>query len=200
MKQLTYTSCVPGRSVSGSSGFQVRAVSPGLAPQQLWQASSYVGYKLPEGVVPCDEAVDTAPVRLAMFDTPNLGRVLIHGVYAGKEGDGHRQGNFFTHLLLGVPADFDAGVAISTWGSPFWKTRDDAGPVMLPETGPPPLGDKTLDLDQLADSRNQAMLRFLLNALLMPAIKDRRIILAAASPRSGTVPFCRHTGAAGLRS
>ena len=54
MKQLYYTSCRTGNSVNGSSGFQIRAVSPNLPPDLLRSAVGYVGYALPSNVMPSD--------------------------------------------------------------------------------------------------------------------------------------------------
>jgi hypothetical protein len=180
MKQLTYTSCVARRSVNGRSGFQFRAASRGIDAQQLTAAERLVGYSLPEGMTACDEAVGTGPVRLALIDSPGLGRVLLHSVYAGREGDSDRQGNIFTHLLLELPPEFDAGQAIRTWGSQFWKRHDGDGPVELDDVrtlvpGPP----DALDRRALRDGKVQGMLRFLLGALVLPVADDQRILLAA---------------------
>src|SRR5262249_7173991 len=97
MKQLFYTACKEGQSVSGRSGFQVRAVSPGLSVAQLEAAVRYAGYKLPRGMSP-ETRPDEAPVRLALLQTEELGRILCHGAYVGKDPTTDRFGNFFTHL------------------------------------------------------------------------------------------------------
>src|SRR5690242_16503403 len=117
MKQLYYTSCRTGKSLGGSSGFQVRAVSPEVPADRLRAAIAYVGYSLPVTVMPTESTAATAPVRLALLNTRDAGRLLCHSTYVGKDPMTGRFGNFFSHALLDVPLTLDAGQAIQTWGS-----------------------------------------------------------------------------------
>jgi GTPase-associated protein 1, N-terminal domain type 2/GTPase-associated protein 1, middle domain len=181
MKQLYYTSCRLGHSINGQSGFQVRAVTPGIDHLQLRAAVAYVGYKPPDSIPRTEDAVATAPVRLALLDTPDLGRILLHSVYVGREGEGTRGGNFFSHLLLDVPRELAAGDAIRLWRSAYWQCKDGDFHKNLAETALPSDGEAP-DLDParlLADERGQEMLRFLLDALLLPRHAKQRIFLAA---------------------
>lgn len=168
MKQLYYTSCRTGKSVSGSSGFQVRAVSPDLPADRLRAAIAYVGYSLPVNVMPSDTTVATAPVRLALLNTRDAGRLLCHSAYVGKDPMTGRFGNFFSHALLDVPAGVDAGQAIQTWGSNFWRRcDDDEGPNLGEVQELPAHGALKQTLVRfLASEPNRQMLRFALHALL----------------------------------
>lgn len=182
MNQLYFTSCRQHRSLNGQSGFQVRAASAGFDPTRLRAATSYVGYKLPDDFPPAEDAVRRAPLRLALLDTPELGRVLVHSRYVGQEGQGTRGGNFFTHLVADLPPEFSSRDAAGLWGSPFWREADgdDIG-VSLPEPVLP-FGAKPADFDAadfVADPARRDTLQFLLDALLSPANAGRRIFLAA---------------------
>ncbi len=180
MKQIYYTSCRLGHSVNGQSGYQVRAVTPGLEYPQLRAAIVYAGYKPPDSVAPTAEAIATAPLRLALIESPDLGRILLHSAYVGREGTGTRFGNFFTHLILNLPHTVTARDAARLWGSPFWQNRDGDLSKDLPEANLPCGEALGLDPKQLLrDERGQGMLRFLLDALLLPQHADRRIFLAA---------------------
>lgn len=183
MKQLYYTSCRLGHSINGQSGFQVRAASPGLDQSKLRAASAYVAYKPPDSLPRTEEAVATAPVRLALLDTPDLGRILLHSVYVGREGEGTRGGNFFSHLLFDGHRTVGAVEAIRLWGSDFWQGKDGNFDKVLPDAALPTNGPSA-DLDPtrlLETKRGQEMLRFLLTALLLPQHGSRRIVLAASA-------------------
>src|SRR5947209_15834854 len=98
MKQFYYTACKESQSVNGRSGFQVRAVTGGLSAAQLEAAVRYAGYQLPKGMNP-ETRPDQAPVRLALLQTKELGRILCHSVYVGKDPTTERFGNYFSHIL-----------------------------------------------------------------------------------------------------
>jgi hypothetical protein len=181
MKQLYYTSCRTGKSVGGSSGFQVRAASPGLPGDQVRAAVLYAGYSLPPNIMPSEATRITAPVRLALLDTPDMGRVVCHSAYVGQDPMTGRYGNFFSHLLLGQQGEVDATRAIQTWGSPFWHCQDDDGSTALQDVKELPtaagLGDADL-LRFLGQKKHKEMLQFVLQALLATE-PDRRIFVAA---------------------
>ena len=137
VKQLYYTSCEAGKSVGGSSGFQVRAASFGLSPDRIRAALRYVGYSLPPTMEPTESTAATAPVRLALLDTPDVGRLLCQSRYVGKDPTTGRYGNFFTHLLFDVPDELDGGRAILCWGNSFWRHSDGDFDTELPEMSCP---------------------------------------------------------------
>lgn len=184
MKQLYYTSCRAGKSVSGSSGFQVRAISREVPADQVRAAVRYAGYSLPSGMVPSEETAGKAPVRLALLETPELGRVLCHSVYVGQDPTTKRFGNFFSHLLLEVPPDLDTALAIRSWGSDFWRRADDDdGQTELPLVGQLPsanLLDETVLAAFLAHPSNQELMQFLLKAMLLSKPDDRIVVATQA--------------------
>jgi hypothetical protein len=183
MKQLFYTSCRAGKSLSGASGFQVRAASEGLTPEQIRYAVGYAGYLLPSSVTPDEQTVKSAPVRLALLQTPELGRIICHGVYAGKDPESKRYGNFFSHLLLEVPKSVDADWAIQTWGSSFWRRHDDDSDGPLDDVaelrGAATLSDAKLT-GLLKDKAGQSLVQFVLNGLLVTPEDHRLFVLAPA--------------------
>lgn len=185
MKQLYYTSCEEGRSVDGRSGFQTRAMSPGVDGESRRLAEGLVGYELPAGLVesPTDSTVEVAPVRLALVDNPSTGRVLYHSVYCGKDPGTLRHGNFFTHMLLDVPREVDASCAIRSWKSSFWRRTDGPGGTSLPEVDDLVPGS---DLDDvrlrnfLVQPAQRETFQFVLQAVLERSAEER-VFLAAPS-------------------
>ena len=182
MKQLYYTSCRTGKSVGGSSGFQVRATSSNVPPDRLRATIAYVGYSLPVTVMPSESTVKTAPVRLALLNTRDAGRLLCHSAYVGKDPMTGRFGNFFSHALLDVPPDVDASRAIQTWGSKFWRRTDGDTGTKLEELHELPSGvDLKKELTRfLSVEPNRQMLRFTLLALISGGENVRVFIAAPA--------------------
>jgi hypothetical protein len=132
--------------------------------------------------MPSEKTALTAPVRLALLNTRDAGRLLCHSVYVGKDPMTGRFGNFFSHALLDVPADVDASRAIQTWGSTFWRRCDDDGDTKLGEVQElPPHGFRKEKLTGfLAAEPNRQMLRFALQALLTGGESVRLFIAASA--------------------
>jgi hypothetical protein len=193
MQQLTWTSCQPGRSVTGASGFQVRAASRGLTSDRLDQASRYVSYRLPPGIPP-ESPAQSAPVRLALLQTSELGRFLVHSVSGGADPSTGRLGNYFSHLVLDLsermlagdnqPA-LDLAAVLRSWRGPFWQTKDDpAARAVLPAVESADLLPGASVHDEalvffLQRPAGQTLFRFLLGAFLA-ASPNQRIYLAAA--------------------
>jgi len=181
MKQLYYTSCRTGKSIGGSSGFQVRATSPNLPPDRLRATIPYVGYSLPQNIIPKEDTHLTSPIRLAFLITPDEEKLLCHGAYIGKDPMTGRFGNFFSHALLNLPENLEAGEAILTWKSKFWKKTDYDGDSNLEEIESLPEGNiSASDFNSfLKIEANKKMFRFLLQAILI--VKEGGRIFIAAS-------------------
>lgn len=186
MKQLYYTSCIRGRSVGGGDGFQIRAASKSLNGEQARAAVRHAEYSLPTaafgqltGESPAD--VGRAPVRLALLEAAEAGRVLCHSVCAGLEPTFGRSGNLFSHVLLALPPACDAGWAVGLWGSGFWRRADGDFGTDLPdvdevrERGVLHAGDLSAAADAPLWS---GMFRFVLSAMLSDR-EARRIVVAA---------------------
>lgn len=182
MKQLYYTSCRTGKSIGGSSGFQVRATSPNLPPDRLRALIPYVGYSLPQNIIPKEDTHLASPIRLAFLITADAGRLLCHGAYIGKDPMTGRFGNFFSHALLNLPENLEAGEAIFTWKSEFWKKIDDDGDSNLEEIESLPKGDISASgfISFLKIEANKKMFRFLLQAILIVKEGGRIFIAAPA--------------------
>src|SRR5262249_10355751 len=119
MKQAFFTSAgaESGTPGQGKPAFRPYAASSGVAPEQLAAVARYVRYEppSPEG----DRPPAPAPVRLALLNTPDAGRILCHSVRVDANGRGTGYG--FTHVLLDVPGTVDALQAIHSWGSDQWQ-------------------------------------------------------------------------------
>src|SRR5262245_47987576 len=96
----------------GPAGPEVRAATPGATPEQVQAALAHAGCSWP--AEPRDGA--EPPARLALLQTADAGRVLVHCVPT--------EGGTFAHVLLDVPASLDAQHATQTWGSPLWQQSD----------------------------------------------------------------------------
>ena len=184
LNQLYFTSCRQHRSLNGQSGFQIRAASPGFQPARLRAATAYVGYKLPDAFPLTADTVSKAPVRFALLDTPELGRILLQSVYVGQEGQGTRGGNFFTHLITDLSAGCDTINMIGLWRSHFWRVADgddiERG-LPEPEFPPPSFPAEFASQAFVSNPRRREMLQYLLDAILMTAHSGKRIFIAAPS-------------------
>jgi len=122
MFQLTYTSCKPGMSLDGSTGYTVRAASAGIEP--VW--------------------LRVAP-QLARFDTSVLSRTSesVRMMFHRKDGvsiavrtqrtlDHDSRVASFTHAVIDPAGRLGPREAISAWESQFWKRNNDDQSVVLP--------------------------------------------------------------------
>lgn len=119
MEQLWYTWTSVGLE---RPGFQIHAASPGLGDvesDRLKALRRFYTYHLPRTANGLTLRPEDAPTCLALLSAGGE-RVLVHRSYAGRDGAG-RPGNFFTHLVAGLPKGFTAGDAIRTWDSMFWQ-------------------------------------------------------------------------------
>jgi hypothetical protein len=123
IEQLYYTSST--RGLLGTLGFQVRAASReflNTRSARYAAVSGHLYYQLPRGVSRYSIEPDQAPVSLSFCKAGNE-LILVHKTYVGDDPIG-RPGNYFVHLLAGLPPDFTAAEAIGLWGQDVWR-RDD---------------------------------------------------------------------------
>lgn len=121
--QLWYTWSTVG--FGSTNGFRIRKVSEQLADvhsERVKGLDGFLRYALPPGYDSYATSPEQAPISLALFEAGGE-RVLLHKNYRGKDPVG-RPGNFFAHLLAGLPPTFSARDAASLWRSPFWQTTD----------------------------------------------------------------------------
>ena len=121
--QLHYTSCRRGRS--GSAGFQVRALSPGITPEEQREIERRGVYRPPRDV-PQDAVVEgnqrDYPVALRFYTLESGRMALTRSCYSGRDYSG-RLGNYFAHTLV-----FEDGSAPPLWPIdyyewPRWRSR-----------------------------------------------------------------------------
>ena len=127
--QLCYTWSTIGYSSSLAAGFRIRAASPGLQAindDRVKRLDRYLRYRLPEGAdrFEVQKNLEQAPICLALIKSELGEYILVHKKYVGQDGLG-RLGNFFIHLLAGLPPDFSIKDAISLWRSPFWYVSEE---------------------------------------------------------------------------
>lgn len=120
MKQFFYTSCRNGESVSGESGFQIRATSAPLAPEETSFCLRALNFKLD---VPSDYS-GPFPVKLLFAQGGNSGNVALQSVWLGLDPTTKRVGNYFSHVLCELPKDVDAKTVLEWWKSPQWKCEN----------------------------------------------------------------------------
>lgn len=127
MKQHYYTSCRKGHS--GSSGFQVKAMSPGIDESELKALNSILNYRIPPSLDTM--AIDQHPVALRYKYLNRKTCILLCSQSSGSD-EGGRPGNFFTHSVLTSPTDFEVFAPIMYWRHKFWLTRDDTPRLEIP--------------------------------------------------------------------
>ncbi|MBE3564527.1 MAG: hypothetical protein IMW90_02240 [Thermogemmatispora sp.] len=135
IEQLWYTWSDRGLESALAAGYRVRACSPGLSSGgRLEQLRPYLRYRLPADTNLTSLKIEEAPRALALIQSGNE-RLLLHKVYAGRDGAG-RPGNYFVHLLAGLEPTFSADRAICLWryhDDLLWQTGDDPRhEIMLP--------------------------------------------------------------------
>jgi hypothetical protein len=184
MKQIYFTICEDGRSFSGRSGYEVRAVSA-----DIYNSSQLMGYALyanPDEKLRCqgiaeDRFTESAPVSLRYCVAKSGSPIVVHAVYAV----GKRPENFFSHMLIDLPQVFSPANAIALWKNPRWQKHDDpsiSSPLPDVDWNDPDvtavINEKTFGDFLLREHKNEDLFRFLLHAWLHRTL-DRKIVLAA---------------------
>ncbi|MDD9376561.1 GTPase-associated protein 1-related protein [Streptomyces sp. ZAF1911] len=140
-QQLYYTSCEHG--LSGFSGFQFNAVSPGVTAGTRQAVEALAGYEPPRSLVESDtpELLERCPVNLCYRPYDRHGRraTALCVRYVGRDS-ARRFGNYFAHALHSEDFREAAGgmLGIELWNSPVW-TRTVAPATEIPAlTAPAP--------------------------------------------------------------
>lgn len=118
--QLWYTSATYG--LNGRPGYQVRAATAGLsdlASSRFAAIKPLLGFALPAGLSPYQLEPGQGPVCLS-FARGHSEQLLYQKVFSGDDDVG-RRGNYFVHLLAGLPDQYTARDAIHLWRSSFWR-------------------------------------------------------------------------------
>ncbi|MEU3663687.1 GTPase-associated protein 1-related protein [Streptomyces sp. NPDC032940] len=141
-QQLYYTSCEHG--LSGFSGFQFNAVSPGVSAETRHAVEALAGYEPPRSMVESDtpELLARCPVNLCYRPHDRQGRAAtaLCVRYVGRDS-ARRFGNYFAHALHSddFPAAAGGLLGIELWDSPAW-TRSPSPDTEIPALAAPPRG------------------------------------------------------------
>lgn len=119
MRQLYYTSCTKG--TGAGSGFQVKALTPGMSQEEKDALNKALGYRIPPAL-PSD-AVDLHPIALR-YQCLGANTCILLCSQSNGPDDAGRPGNFFAHCVLTDQKDFAFFPPIMYWKHPFWR-RDD---------------------------------------------------------------------------
>jgi len=173
IRQHYYTSCQTSRT----SGFQVKAKSPGLTGETEKNLEGLIGYKIPSE---CDvNALETHPMSLRYYaDDQDI--IIISSQSNGQDELG-RPGNFFAHSVIATPEHLAyLSAPIFYWKSPFWIKRDEPKREELPilsEFNP----EVTFDFEQiwqfLQKKQNAEWFYKLLCAVIDYPISQRKIVI-----------------------
>jgi hypothetical protein len=132
--QVYYTSC--RRGLSGYAGFQTRAESAGILPDERREIESKAMYQPPRDLPREPDAETIAACFPKAFRTVNLtsGRIaLIRAVYGGQDYSG-RWGNYFAHTLV-LEDLIDGSWPIDVYAWTGWVSGladDESEPTALP--------------------------------------------------------------------
>src|SRR6266568_176990 len=117
--QHYYTSFV--NKETGSAGFQVKAMSPGISPDTQSMISRLIAYRIPPTLN--EYAIETHPIALRYYYHSPEESILLCSQSNGSDENG-RPGNFFAHTLVLEPDIFTTTPPILYWRSPFWCKKD----------------------------------------------------------------------------
>ena len=119
MRQLYYTSCTKG--TGAGSGFQVKAMTPGMSQEERDALNRSLGYRIPPGLPSDEVAAHPIALRYQCLDATSC--ILLCSQSSGPD-DAGRPGNFFAHCVLTDQKDFAFFPPIMYWKHPFWRRED----------------------------------------------------------------------------
>jgi hypothetical protein len=117
--QHYYTSFV--NKETGSAGFQVKAMSPGISPDRQSMISRLIAYRIPPTLN--EYEIERHPIALRYYYKDPQESILLCSQSNGSDENG-RPGNFFAHTLVMEPDVFTTVPPILYWRSPFWCSQD----------------------------------------------------------------------------
>ena len=174
--QYYYTSFV--NKGTGSAGFQVKAMSPGITREQQQTIARLIAYRIPPSLD--ERATDSHPVALRYLYKDANECFFLCSQSNGTDEIG-RPGNFFAHVLVMEPSSFKNFPPILYWKSDFWCKKD-----LLPRTQLPVLPHIDEDKQSLHIERIWEFLsskgrieqfRKLMCAVVFSSTTQRRIVI-----------------------
>lgn len=127
MLQHYYTSCEKG--TSGSAGFQCKAMSAAISPQELKAINNIIGYRIPPTMDEYD--IPRHPIALR-YDYLHKDKCLLVCSQSNGTDEKGRPGNFFAHSVITHPQDFAVFPPIMFWRHNFWRTNDPSESLEIP--------------------------------------------------------------------
>lgn len=147
LQQLYYTSCIEG--LSGFSGYQFNAATPGVAPETMSRVERFSVYEAPPSMPgrPTRDDIDHSPIALRYDPAPPA--IVAQVVYVGADYS-NRFGNYFAHTLVtpDPAADLVAPRPIELWRSPVWTNQESPTRELAALSAPLPAG--TIDRSGVA--------------------------------------------------
>ena len=199
VQQLYYTSC--RRGLTGHAGFQTRAASPGLRPDERREIEANALYRPPRDAPRDPDAAQLAtfPVAFRTVELSSGRTAVLRAVYNGTDYSG-RPGNYFVHaLILDGGTVFDGGTgrswpidlyAWAGWVDGLAPGDDDREPAALPavsrgalsEVAPAPDFSFSGIREFLARGKDrQEMLARMLRAVFQRAHDSRNVVVRERS-------------------
>lgn len=192
MVEQFYVTSSPIGLEKKTAGVQIRAASPGLADPKsprVIALKEICVYELPKGVAEHSAKPEDSPTNLT-FTKIGSEQVIVHNVYVGADKH-NRSGNFFAHLLAGLPEEWTAREAIRLWNSPFWKRNADH---LAEKTDLPSLTPKEIKSGNLngVDSAVRNSMAMVIHAYLLLKPKDRLFIASPSDQVAGLIWVVTH--------
>lgn len=192
MKQIYFTFCQTNYSLNGRGGDSARAASSGISGAETELLKPICTWSAPEKLLDYspEERLEFVPKALKYTEVSGQ-KILVHSVYALPDKETKREGNYFAHLLLDLPEDWNVKKSLELWGSPFWKTSDSLDiPSVLPDVRisdciPGKINDESFSVF-IQDSWHADLFRFLLQNWLVR--KPEESIVLCCKPEEAA--FC----------
>ena len=174
--QHYYTSYV--NRETGSAGFQVKAMSPGIGGDAQSTIARLISYRIPPRL---DEyAIASHPMALRYFYRTPQEAILLCSQSNGTDENG-RPGNFFAHSLVTPPDIFTSIPPILYWRSPFWRSKDPGTRTAIEPINSVEEIETTFDIDGvwnfLAQRNRVEHFYKLMSALVHCNSTQRRIVI-----------------------
>ncbi len=173
--QHYYTSFV--NKETGSAGFQVKAMSPGISPDMQSMISRLIAYRIPPTLN--EYEIERHPIALRYYYKDPQESILLCSQSNGSDENG-RPGNFFAHTLVMEPDIFTIIPPILYWRSPLWRTEDPGNRTQLASLTSFD-EEPSLDIDRvwefLAQGPRRKYFYKLMSAVVLCTTTQRRIVI-----------------------
>ncbi len=173
--QHYYTSFV--NKETGSAGFQVKAMSPGISPDMQSMILRLIAYRIPPTLN--EYEIERHPIALRYYYKDPHESILLCSQSNGNDENG-RPGNFFAHTLVMEPDVFTTVPPILYWRSPIWRIRDPGNRAQLASLTSFD-EEPSLDIDRvwefLAQGPRRKHFYKLMSAVVHSTTTQRRIVI-----------------------